>query len=235
MSRSSAPSDCLQTYAEPFWEEDTSPTLCRGRLVWANLPHVMAEHSILTTEGRAADPTDHTRAIYAIKKVNQGEVQQASRLPVAGLQSFEGEVFLVRRAKIRPAIVLGVKLNELPKELTRGATKRWTHPTAIVAPCYGVLPDGRAGLSPPLLQRVRRCEYPNYLYLHLPDEANPSVARLDQLQPIGTDAGNYTLKKHRLSADALLVLDEWLHWLFSGEIPEGCVLEDIRNSLLDLE
>ena len=237
------PDDCLQSVVEPWWIEDDGTSLCRGRLIRVNLPHVMAEQATLEVEGRN-EATEHRKALYSVKPLRHSGVRDASkqRLPVAAIPKYPGEILLVQRAKVRPAIVLTADLQELPKALRRGETKRWTQPTAIVAPCYGAAPDGRAAPNPELLKRFRHCEYPNYLCLWLPRldrrprirlGADPSVVRLDQMQPIGVDHHNYERSRFRLSDDALAVLDDWLVWLYSGELPDG-ELNDIRDVLPEL-
>lgn len=227
------PDDCLQSFISPFWVQDDAKTLSRGRLIWVNLPHVMPEQATLEVDGRN-EATEHRKALYSIRApLRVGDVRPASKLPVAGLPHYGGEVYLVQRAKVRPAIVLGVELDELPKPLRQGETKRWTQPTAIVAPAYGTAPEKRATVNPELLKRFRRCEYPNYMCLWLPGEDDPSVVRLDQMQPIGTHYQNYTLTKFMLCKDALACLDDWMIWLFTGVLPEG-LLDDIRDGLLDM-
>lgn len=227
------PDDCLQSIVDPWWVEDDGKTTCRGRLIWVNLPHVMPEQATLEVAGRD-EPTEHATALYKISTpFRMGAVREASKLPVAGLPRFDGEVYLVQRAKVRPAIVMNSELAELPKELRRGETKRWTQPTVIVAPAYGASPEGRAAPNPELLKRFRRCEYPNYLCLWLPKQDHPSVVRLDQMQPIGAQYHNYERSNFRLSNKALALLDDWMIWLHSGVLPESD-LDDIRELLLDL-
>lgn len=226
------PNDCLQSYVDPWWEEDEGTSLRRGRLLWANLPHVMPEQATLQVVGRD-EATDHTTAHYSIQKpLRIQDVRKASDLPVAGLPNIQGEVYLVQRAKVRPAIVLGDELTPLPRSLRQGETKRWTHPTVVVAPSYGTAPAGRATVNPELMKRFRRCEYPNYLCLWLPGTNEPSIIRLDQMQPISSHYQNYNLTKYHLSDEALEYLDDWLAWVFSGELPEGD-LDALRDLLLD--
>lgn len=234
------PEDCLQSI-EPWWTEDDGKTLCRGRLILANLPFVMSEQATLKVTGRN-NPTEHTTALYEISSpFRMNEVREASKLPVAGLPKFHNEVYLVQRAKIRPAIVLNIELPEIPKKLRQKETKRWTQPTAIVAPAYGASPKGRSAPNPELLKRFYRCEYPNYLCLWLPKQRrnkgiqlnnDPSIIRLDQMQPIGKGHHNYQRTRYRLNDYALQLLDDWMLWLYSGELPDG-ELDDIREIFLD--
>lgn len=237
------PDDCLQNVIDfPWWVRDDGQTLCRGRLVYVNLPHVMGEQATLEVEGRN-EPTEHRKAVYSVKALRYPEVRDASvqKLPVAAIPKYHGETLLVQRAKVRPAIVLTAELMEIPRGLRMGETKHWTNPTAIVAPSYGATPDGRAAPNPELLKRFRHCEYPNYMCLWLPKTSRngiqledfPSIVRLDQMQPIGTHLHNYELTTARLSERALSILNDWLVWLHTGILPEG-ELKFFREYLLEL-
>lgn len=61
-----------------------------------------------------------------------------------------------------------------------------------MAPFYGADRDGRrGGWNPLFLERIRRGEYPQYLWDKLPvgTQVKESVLRLDHLQPLGGHAG----------------------------------------------
>lgn len=94
----------------------------------------------------------------------------------------------------------------------------------------------RSGWHVPFLDRIRTCEYPQFLLdsLPLPPDSTESVLRLDHAQPIGRHHDSYSPTKFKLSDDALDVVDEWLAWLHSGELREDAILADIRAHLLTL-
>src|SRR5205807_1023610 len=141
-------------------------------------------------------------------------------LPVAALPTPPGEVHLVQRAKRRPVLVVSAGGPEVPPALRVGSARWPTVPTILVAPYYGVDADGtRGGWPAPFVTRIRRCEYPQYLWDRLPlSGPAESILRLDHLQPVGRHANAYELTRFRLGDEALVLLDEWLAWLMTGQL-----------------
>jgi hypothetical protein len=116
---------------------------------------------------------------------------------------------------------------------------RWqTAPTLLVAPYYGIDRGARrAGFPEPLVTRIRRCEYPQFVWDRLPlaGETEASLLRLDHIQPLGRHHESYEWTEHCLSEEAMFIMDEWLHWLLEEDLPEESVLYDFREGLLNLE
>lgn len=84
------------------------------------------------------------------------------------------------------------------------------------------------------MTRIRHAEYPQYVWDKLPlPGAEESVLQLDQIFPVGEDPAGYELKEYRLGDDALVLLDEWILWLFTGSLPEQSILADIRRGLAE--
>lgn len=223
----------VQDYAEPWWVKCAAHPLCRGQLVRAFVPHVDLVPNTLVPEGRT-NPTSHDQARYKIQTLRVGDLHEKPTLPVAALPSREGEVFTVHRAKVRPCIVVSIGGPEVPKELRPSSSPRWqSSPTALIAPLYGTeRNDQRAGWHPPLLDRIRRCEYPQFMLDTIPGAKCESVVRFDHMQPVGRHHDSYQPSEHRLSDDALLLVDEWLTWLKTGVLGEETVLADIRTGLM---
>lgn len=88
----------------------------------------------------------------------------------------------------------------------------------LVAPYYGVDTDGkRSGFRGEFVDRIRRCEYRQYIWDRLPvGNVRESILRLDHIQPIGLHHDSYELTEYRLSEDAADVIDEWFQWLTYG-------------------
>lgn len=64
----------------------------------------------LLPEGRGEDPKQHAQANYRLEEFRIGAPPaKAGVLPVAGLPLRQGETYLVRRGKTRPALVLAVE------------------------------------------------------------------------------------------------------------------------------
>jgi len=65
-------------------------------------------------------------------------------------------------------------------------------PTALVVPFYGAEhTEARSGWPSQFLDRIRRCEYPQFMLDVLPGSTTESVARLNHLQPIGRHHESY--------------------------------------------
>lgn len=223
----------VQDYAEPWWVKCTAHPLCRGQLVRAFVPHVDLVPNKLVPEGRTS-ATEHGTARYRIEALRVRDPLEKPSLPVAGLPSYDGQVYTVHRSKVRPCIVVSIGGPEVPKELRPSSSPRWqSSPTTLVAPLYGAeRTDTRAGWHPPFLDRIRRCEYPQFMLDTIPNSKIESVVRFDHLQPVGRHHDSYEPTEHRLSDDALLILDEWVTWLKTGILGDETVLADIRSALM---
>jgi hypothetical protein len=231
------PEDAIQYYVDPWWIQDEKPAICRGRLLWAFVPHVDTIPSILIPEGRS-EPTDHTRALFRIETLQIGKSHTQPSLPVAALPHYPGEVRTVYRAKVRPVLVIGTEGPSIPHTLRIGAAKSQSSPTLLVAPYYGaVRSKDRGGWKPEFVKRIRRCEYPQYVWdiLSLTGKPEESILRLDHVQPMSTHYKAIELTKYRLSEDALKIIDEWLLWLLRGVIDKEGSLYFIRQSLQEID
>jgi hypothetical protein len=96
----------------------------------------------------------------------------------------------------------------------------------LVAPYYGAGRNNhRAGYRPEFVERVRHCEYPQFVWDHLPFAGGEeSILRLDHLQPIGARYAAYKLSGFRLKDTAVEVIDELLSWLvWGGVTPDSLV------------
>jgi hypothetical protein len=232
------PEDSLQSVLKPspWWVVTDAKVVRRGSLIRAFLPYTDQEPRTLIPEGRS-ESTAHESAIFRIEPLRISRPARRTNLPVAALPTYPGEVHIIQRAKVRPALVVGVGGSEVPKELRIGVARYQTSSTMIVAPYYGADQSGtRGGWRPDFVQRIRRCEYPQYAWDKLPiaGSATESILRLDHLQPLGRQPGSFELTQYCLSEDALEIVDQWLDWLVSGELPAESVLADIRTFLLSL-
>jgi hypothetical protein len=232
------PEDSLQFMMRPspWWLNCDDKAVRRGRLIRAFVPHVDQEPRTLILEGRA-EPTGHESALFRIEPIRIDRPSRRTTLPVAALPSYPGEVHIVQRAKVRPALVLSTGGEDVPGALRIGAARYQTTPTMLAAPYYGADPGGnRGGWRPEFVQRIRRCEYPQYFWDKLPigRSTSESIMRLDHLQPIGRHANSIELMPFSLSSDAVQIIDEWLAWLLSGVMPTESILAQIRNYLVGL-
>jgi hypothetical protein len=91
----------------------------------------------------------------------------------------------------------------------------------------------RGGFDPEFVDRIRRAEYPEYVWNALPigGSTDESLLMLKQLQPIGRHHNAYDLTRYRLSAGALAVIDEWVEWLVTGRLDPDGVLAMLRKDV----
>ena len=230
------PEDSLQYYCEPWWVRAESPQLRRGRLIWAFVPHVDQQPYALVAKSRS-EPTEHRSAEFEIEPLQGSRPPVGADLPVAGLPHYPGEVRLVYRAKRRPTLVLGVGGTEIPRPLRTGSARYQTNSTILAAPYYGAdLGGSTGGWRPEFVDRIRRCEYPQYMWDSLPISGRrESILRLDHLQPVGKHGPSYELTDYELDAGALSVVDDYLTWLLQGALPIDSLLIDLRKELLGLD
>ncbi|HLM44605.1 MAG TPA: hypothetical protein VK458_12095 [Myxococcaceae bacterium] len=230
------PDDCLQSLAEPWWEKTEKADLRRGRLLWSFIPHADQIPWALIPVGRS-EPTDHHRGDYRIEQLRAKQTPTAPRLPVAALPQYPGEAYIAQRAKKRPALVLYERGGDIPPALRGGSSAKWmTNPTLLVAPYYGTEPNQkRGGWNPKLVERIRHCEFPQYLWDKLPiGGAEFSILRFDHLQPIGHHHDTYEATSYCLSKGALELVDEWLQWLMTGRMSQEGILLGVREGLMRL-
>ena len=218
---------------EPWWIDTGTQEIDRGRLVRTFIPHVDQEPRTLIPEGRS-DPEAHGSAVFRIEPLRIGTGPRRTKLPVAALPEFPGEVHVVLRAKVRPAIVVSLGGHDVARGLRTGGVRYQTNRTILVAPYYGADRSGmRGGWKPEFVERIQRCEYPQYMWDRLPvGGVDDSILRLDHLQPVGLSANGIIPTKFRLGDQAMLVFDEWLQWLITGALYEESVLFDVREHLL---
>ena len=230
------PDDSLQSLVSSWWQKEESQAIKRGRLLKAFVPHVDQNPMILIPEGRN-DPTSHTRVNYRLEPLQTKQMPRPPILPVAALPAYQGEIRTVYRAKKRPVLVISCGGPDIPRGLRIGAARWQTAPTLLVAPYYGAEPSAtRGGWKEEFVNRIRRCEYPQYLWDKLPisSSTEESILRLDHIQPIARNPDACESTPYCISEEAFTVLDEWLLWLFKEKLPEDGVLLDVRKGLMEL-
>jgi hypothetical protein len=229
------PEDSVQSIiATPneWWIENSERKICRGALIFAFIPHVdQVPYGFQPIGRNQADEHGEARMKVAPLKVDQPLKQ--TELPVAAMPLHKGEVWAAYRSKVRPCLVLGsVGVPAVDKKLLGGMPKYITAPTILVAPHYGANKNGsRAGYNPVFVERIRHCEYPQFVWNPLPTKGGPteSILRLDQLQPIGAHYHSHRVSEFKLSDDALEVMDELLQWLIWSGVLEGGNIASYRE------
>ncbi|MGX9728095.1 MAG: hypothetical protein ACTFAK_12490 [Candidatus Electronema sp. VV] len=238
----SYPEDSLQKYFydHSWWEKTTEKHPLTGRLIWAFIPHIDVIPKSLIPTGRAEDEaSNHSKASFEIADLRIKSHFQKNSLPAAILPVYQNECYTVHRSKKRPALVIADGGTEIPKQLRSSMKPSWhTNPTILVAPYYGVLKNGTSKWYEPFVERIKKCEYPQYLWDTLPvssSETQSSILRFDHIQPIGKHADSYELTDYALKEDVVdFLLNEWLCWLTTGEMDTDSILNEIRSDLLSL-
>lgn len=229
------PDDCLQSIiSSDWWVEDEQPTLSRGALIFAFAPHVDQLPYTFEPIGRS-NAEEHGSATIRVAPLKVDKPLQQTDLPVAAMTLHHNEVWAAYRAKKRPCLVLGSKSPSVDSSLTRGKPNSATAPTILAAPYYGVDQNGRrAGYRPEFVERVRHCEYPQFVWDKLP-VAGPdeSILRLDHLQPLGAHVKACNLTKYRLNEEALQLIDDLLKWMIWGGVEEESLLVLYRQIIED--
>jgi hypothetical protein len=205
-----------------------------GRLILAFLPHVDQVPLRLIPIGRG-DGVRHDEALVRIEPLRlKRRERHPSILPVAALPDFPGEEKIVLRAKKRPALIVSEGGIEVPRTLSRDKPKWQTSSTLLVAPFYGVDEgEQRSGFADQFLNRIRACEYPQFIADRLPiPGAHESLLKLDHIQPIGKNNDSIELTSFRLSEDAMTVFDCWLKWFLTGKLEKNSLVGLARSTFL---
>jgi hypothetical protein len=156
-----------------------------ARICWT---HAYYPHENLQFFRPVIDPVEPTRTIssrFQIEVAGQDAFRRSLPLAVPKLET--NEEFLVVRAKRRPVIIIQPEL-PIPDTINRGFAGRVHRNRCTVAQVFGLADSatGRAEFSAPFVERVRKMEYPQLLFL--PKRPGlfqvDSVLRLDELQSV---------------------------------------------------
>jgi len=136
--------------------------------------------------------------------------------------------------KRRPCLVIANTGARVDASLVQGRKHWQTALTRLVVPYYSANgTTARAGWSPELLLRIRRCEYPQYFWetLPMPGPSEGSILRFDHAFSVGHDSANVERTGYRLHDDALGVMDDWFQWYVTGALAERVPLHTVRDVL----
>ncbi|MBI9075315.1 MAG: hypothetical protein JEZ02_07890 [Desulfatibacillum sp.] len=228
------PDNTFQYFCDPWWERDEGKSYCRGRLVQVFIPHVGQTPYQLIPQGRA-EATIHDKALCQIAPLRAHQKKPSTKLPMAGIPVYSGEVLTVYRAKLRPALIIAKEGKEVDKVLRQDKPKWQTSPTILVAPYYGADEGGkRAGFKSEFRSRVCTGEYPQFVWDSLPigPSTEESILRLDHIQPVGDHHESINLTPFKLTPEALDIIDEWIRWLIWGVWKEGSSFDFLRAELM---
>jgi hypothetical protein len=222
------PDDSFQNFIEPdpWWVDDGKREFEVGRLVKAILPFVDQNPYALETIGRAKS-TEHKEALVRFVPIDIKSAIDYSRLPVAPLPQYPGETGVVYRAKKRPALIIHAGCPDIPSDLRKDKPRYQTDACILVVPFFTAESGGgRAGYTPAFVERVRRCEYPQFFWDILPESTAgaDSLMKLDHIQPVGRNHSIVEVTNYRLSDLALEIMKQFFNWFFHNQLPSDSLL-----------
>lgn len=223
----SFPDACVQTVAivGDWWIQQESRLPERGSLIFCFVPHADQIPYTFVPIGRT-NPTEHDNANVRVAPLKVDQPLKQLDLPVAAMPNYPHEVWAAYRAKKRPCLVLSAAHPQVEQNLTQGKPKHATAPMMLIAPYFGIASSAnRAGYSKEFVDRVVNCYYPQFMFDCLPfTGGEPSILRLDQVQPVGRHYQSHQLTGFRLCDAAIDLMDTWLKWVFHGSMPAGSLL-----------
>ena len=207
----------IQNIVDRWWEK-SSHELKKGALIFAFIPHVDQVPMTLIPKG-SKEADQHHKALLMVKPLKIKDYQLDNNLPVAAMALDEREVWSAYRAQKRPCLVLRTES---------------TSPIMLIAPYYDVDKE-KHGYNPHLIERIRHAEYPQFLLDRLPASSKESILRFDQIQPVSVQYYACEHSGYTLSDEAIeLILDDWLQWLFYGQLPSDSLLLDYQREILSI-
>ena len=225
------PFDCIRSIVEPWWVE--SHEVGVGSLIFANISQYEQIPLTLNPVGRV-EATRHDSAEFEIAPLTATQKVAKSQLPVAALSLNPDEYWRAYKSKMRPCLIIAEPGTAVDPNLTKGSPKRNYHPFYLAAPFYGVKTGKRAGYPAAFIERVRHCEYPQFMWDHLPHQkGEESLLRLDQIQPIGEHFQAYRDTGYKLSDEALEVFKTHLNWRLSGICEDDTLLAEFKKEIED--
>lgn len=225
------------TGEEYWWFHEPRPCLRRGSIVWTLVPFHTGMHYRLVVERKPDTPTEHDAAKLIRAEpytLRSPDVPQA--LPIAAMPRANDGHFTLREVKRRPALVLALPGQEVPKALTVNRPHSRTAPCIVVAPYYTAIKQGEPPrYSPELLELVQKLRFPQFFFEILPvDFGASSILRLDQIQAVpAKERDFYEATSWRLNDHALGLMDELLEWHIWGGIGADSNLASMVLPLLN--
>ena len=213
-----------------------------GQLCWVVSPHIYPIPKIMEVE--RADPQEHFATKFSIRDMNPNtDFKVKNRLPIKALGLRDTEELLIQRAKIRPAIVVGVgttRFRDVAKILRQMGLEHLQHDSIVTVPLFGIQTTEHPGGFPPIMvARIRGLMYRQFFFC--PQAGSPltsdSVARLDRIQVVihesspGVKSRGYEPTQCALSPDALGVLMGMLRSQFGSPSEEH--LEAVRSLAME--
>jgi len=195
--------------------------------------HTYYPHENLEFWRPVSDPNEPTKTIASqFQIVPAGKDAFRRGIPLASPKLETNEEFIVVRAKMRPAILVMPEIPPFGVD-NRGYRGKVQRHLSLVAQVYGLadIKTGRAEFSPSFIERARRMEFPQLMFL----PARPglfdvdSLLRLDELQSVFTP--NLEPTQYALGDEVASVLRGQFQFLLTGAGPNRYT--ELRELLLN--
>jgi hypothetical protein len=176
-----------------------------------------------------SEPTKTLASKFQIEPAGKDAFKRGIPLQAPKLET--NEEFIVIRAKVRPVLLIQPE-KPIPPADNLGYRGRVHRSRCTVAQVFGLADPrtGEAEFSPTFVNRVRKMEYPQLMFL--PKKAGlfdvDSLLRLDELQSVFTPHLNPT--KFALADDVSNILRDQIQFLLTGKGPNEYTL--LREELL---
>ena len=194
--------------------------------------HAYYPHENLELWRPVPDPNEPTKTTASqFQIVAAGKDAFRRNIPLASPKLETNEEFLVVRAKVRPVVLVMPEIPPMGVD-NRGYRGRVQRRLCLVGQVFGLADSktGREEFNRTFVERVRRMEFPQLLFL----PARPgllevdSLLRLDELQSVFTP--NLDPTQHALGDELAPVLRGQLQYLLSGAGPS--FYTELRELLL---
>jgi hypothetical protein len=200
-----------------------------GQIFWT---HAYYPHENLQFWRPKLDPAEPTKTIaseFNIVSVGQDAFRRA--IPLAAPKLETNEEFIVIRAKVRPVLLIQPEMPVAGLQ-DRGYKGKVQRHRCSVAQIFGLADThtGEAAFDPAFVDRIRRMEFPQFLFL--PKSPGlldvDSFLRLDELQSVFTPHLDPT--RYSLADDLLQILKGQMQFLFTETPPPE--YSELRELLL---
>lgn len=185
-----------------------------GQIFWT---HAYYPHEHLEVWRPIFDATEPTRTIatkFRPQPAGHDAFNHSTPLSAPKLES--NEEFIVLRAKKRPVILIRPEMTVSIEDSSR-FRNRLSRKRCLVAQVFSIVDKytGEAKFSPAFIDRVRRLEFPQFMFLPKKSEVIPvdSLLRLDECQSVFTP--HLEPQQYALGENLKQLLRQQLQYLFT--------------------
>ncbi len=199
------------------------------------LTHAYYPHEHLELWRPIPDPSEPTKTIATAFKITAaGQDAFRRSIPLASPKLETNEEFVVVRAKFRPVVLVQPEAPWFGVSNLgfRGKVQRHR---CLVAQVFGLADPrtGQAEFSPSFVERVRKMEFPQLMFLpHQPGLLQvDSLLRLDELQSVFTP--HLDPRQYALADEVAIILRQQIQFLIGGSTTGTAEYTELRELLLN--